>query len=94
MEAPGNLSRHLQATWTGAVALAQEKALLHAERSSNPERFMSVYDRTLNALNRGADFMDRRRLYSDVDDAAEAEALAAHRAIMSCVHPRQRQKRK
>ena len=81
MKAPGDLSLDLLDTWTGAVALAQEKALLHAEYSSDPERFMTVYDRTLHALHHGADFLGRRRPYNDVDDAAETEAMAAHRAI-------------
>ena len=94
MEAPGDLSLRLLDTWTGAVALAQEKALLRAENSSDPERFMSVYDKTLHALHHGADLLERHRLDNDVDAAAEAEALAAHRTIMSCVHPRQRQRRK
>lgn len=88
MQAPGDLALNVLDTWTKAAALAQEKARQHAERYSDPSRFMTVYDETLHALHWGADVLERRRLGNDLDAAAEAEAMAAHRLIMSHVHGR------
>lgn len=88
MQAPGDISLRLLDTWTGVLSHAEERASLRAARCSNPEKFMLVYASTLRALNHGADILERRRLEDDLEAAAEAEALAAYRLVMSLTHPR------
>ena len=88
MQAPDNLRSPRLDTWTGALSRAERKAARRSERSSDPERFMAVYGRTLKALHHGADLLNQRRLDSDLDAAAETEALSAYRLLMSLTHDR------
>ena len=69
------------------VERAQEKAQKKADRSSNPDRFMEFYRAALYQLRWGVDLEDRFfARQSPLETAAEAEALAAFRMLLSYTH--------
>lgn len=63
------------------------KAQDRADFSANAEEFMRYYDTTLSQLRQGMDVEDGRHPWlTPVQQAAEVEALAAHRIHQSCYH--------
>lgn len=66
-----------------------EVAAIRAGRSTEPIRFMNIFDATLGEIQRGGDVMDRPLDYTDpLSVAAEIEALAAATRQASCAHKR------
>ncbi len=65
------------------------RAVQHARRTSNPDRFLREFTHSLSALQHGADLEGRRwGSYSAIRLAADIEALSAMRALESFEHPK------
>jgi len=70
------------------VKQVKAKAQRQADRSSSPERFMELYEAALLRLRGGADLADNCfTMQSPLEMAAETEALAAFRMLLSYAHP-------
>jgi hypothetical protein len=84
-----SVSFHRPKSFSAAsVKHAEAKAQAQADRSSNPQRFMECYKDALYRLRCGANLEDCRIAWQPpLEMAAEAEALAAFRMLLSYTHP-------